>query len=109
MANKIYTEPVAICFQPVVSDGAGGFRASGAETIVEDIVVTVEEKSANRTDSFGKLVFQNVYTITKWINPAYELSNKHYVRWRSKKLIIQDVKSNDKLTKNILTLTADGN
>ena len=109
MANKIYTEPVTICFQPVIGDGAGGFTPSGPEIVVEEVVVPVEEKSANRTDSFGKLVFQNVYTITKWINPAYELSNKHYLRWRGKKLIIQDVKSNDKLTKNILTCTADGN
>lgn len=108
MANSFFTEPIEICFQATVSDGAGGLKASGAETVVDSFIATVQEKSANRTDQSGKLVFQNVYLIELWINPAYTLSNKHYVKWRGKKLIIQDVKSDMKLLKNYLTLTADG-
>lgn len=108
MANSFFTEPIEICFRPMVGDGAGGLKPLGPETVVDSFVATVQEKSANRTDQSGKLVFQNVYLIELWINPAYTLSNKHYVKWRGKKLIIQDIKSDTRLLKNYLTLIADG-
>ena len=109
MANKVFNEVVQLCFQPIVTDAAGGKKASGTVTIVDTQTAFVEEKKYRRTDQSGKLVFQTLIMVSFWVNPEIDITTKHFLKWRDKKLTIQDISKDEMELKWILNCVKDGN
>ncbi len=106
MANKVYTEPIAVKLTVTAKDTAGGNKATSV-TVDDSLNATLVMKEYRRSDQNGKLTFQNVYEVSFWVNPSYEITTSHFIEWRSKKLVIQNVTKDDKMLKYHLVCVAN--
>lgn len=101
-----YSTPIDICHTATTKDAAGG-NFSGVEIVDSSLVAEVFEKSLNRTDQHGHLVFQKIYKIDLWADPNLVITPKHYIKCLGMKLIIQNIEYDVTKLKNLLTLVSN--
>jgi hypothetical protein len=103
-----YTEPIKLVKYETTTDEAGGQIASNEMCVIDKLNANVLEKSYQRTDQNGKLVFQNAFKIEFWNNPSLIFDPSFIVVYRCKNLIIQNINLDDKRHKYTLNCVADG-
>jgi hypothetical protein len=102
----MYTEPIEIKSVGTTPDGAGGFIFS-KEVVLRCVNANVVERTLQRTDQNGRLIFQKIYNVEFYHDEFKALNTKHFIKYRDLKLIVQNIESDQRRRKVKMVCIAD--